>query len=145
MERANRHFRATWWFNAYFFRVIAMVVNNTWAVRKSFGIKERAEDVRLLIADQFLSELKRDYDLYNRGNDLDGSDYVPLFRRDWQSLNELRLNSNLDHFPAKLKYVYRQCVYERKNHSKTNNYCTTCKVHLHSGLCYQLWHKQQKL
>lgn len=54
MKRANRHFRATWWYNALFLRVIAMVVNNVWSIRKSFGMHERVEDTRVLIADYLM-------------------------------------------------------------------------------------------
>lgn len=144
MKRANRHFRATWWFNAVFFRSLAMIVNNIWAVRKWLGAKERCEDVRLLLAHELRAELKKTFEKNHQNLDVFGLNYVPLTVRSKADLDKVRLDFAPDHYPAKLKKVYRQCVVE-KNGCKTNNYCTKCKVHVHAGNCYIKWHNDNGL
>lgn len=142
MQRANRHFRANWWFNAFFLRSISMIVNNVWSIRKKLGITERVEDVRTAIARYILRDLKNDFESKYGKNDVFGEDYVPMYRRSRETLNSVRLDGANDHFPTSLKGVYRQCVYHR-NGSKTSNYCVKCRVHLHTGACYQKWHTEK--
>lgn len=144
MQRACRHFRATWWYNALFFRSVSMIVNNVWAIRKSLGINERVEDVRALIADYLLCDLKKTFDDRYGVYDNLGVNYVPLYRRSRKDLNNVRLDGCNDHFPVCLKGVYRGCAYHR-NGSKTNNYCSKCKVHLHRNECYRKWHIQKHI
>lgn len=121
-----------------------MVINNIWSIRKSFGIVERVEDVRLCVVDHFVRNLKMSYETEYGVYDEFGSDYVPLFYRNRESLNVTRLDGQCDHNPVKLKGVYRRCVYHRDT-SRTNHYCSKCKVHVHAGKCWRKWHTEKNL
>lgn len=120
-----------------------MTVSNVWAIRRSFGISESMQNVRRLIIDQFVRELKEKYEQEENEKDLDNRNYVPVHCRKWSNLNKTRLEKH-GHYPTKLKGVYRVCVYHRYG-VKTNSFCRKCKVHIHVGKCFEKWHSEENV